>query len=537
MVYLDEYKSNTNLPTSPASIGSRTNVFGDKKKKGSNVKATLPTLPTLPTKPSKRSVMQQNNEIQQGNNDDTLQSHHHKSVVSSTSVFSNDDGNEQQHGVNKQVSINSVANSSFMSIPNPQNIGDIDIPQPMEAIIDVTPAMSTTLQNSAQSMKYEVSFVGNDTPTVDNLQFPERVPIDEVNLGTADEQLSGLDDDESLMDEIPTINQRRMQSVNIDEPSNDILQNNRFGSNDSDDDSIKSDSDYGDDDTSGSDSDSDSTSSSDDDGYGTFGLPQEEEKNICTRIAKVLYENSWTGEMISNSTEFSKREYNALLDVGNIPIDSYISNLVWKIIFYSQKKTEDDLINEDKPHIKWYWWDSNDIDSDWKWRKYNVIICQWITETYQLFLDKHYEKKSEPLQVDFRECQKKLEKEHEKTKKKTKNKRGDNDRDDDDGKDDEKESIDGNNNKNGKKKKITIDAYFDKNKDYEHVLQIGVDDENNKDIIIWHKIKRTTDNVEYCREIRVEHKLFSIKQDMRVDIYQQNPSPFAIPPQLAAIDA
>eukprot|EP01084_Bolivina_argentea_P039843 73623_1 len=65
---------------------------------------------------------------------------------------------------------------------------------------------------------------------------------------------------------------------------------------------------------------------------------EEEEENICIKIGKVLYENSWTGDMISSSTEFSRREYNALLDVGNISSDSYISNLVWKIIFYSQKK-------------------------------------------------------------------------------------------------------------------------------------------------------------------------------------------------------
>lgn len=34
----------------------------------------------------------------------------------------------------------------------------------------------------------------------------------------------------------------------------------------------------------------------------------EDEERICVQIGKVLYENSWTGEMISSSSEFSQRE-------------------------------------------------------------------------------------------------------------------------------------------------------------------------------------------------------------------------------------
>ena len=358
MVYMDEYKIKKPKQKRPTqhelspSPDSTYNIQTSMIARGPK-----PTLPQNPTH-SQHSVLSPTTKSGiKGGNDESLQSHHHKSILSSSSVLS--DGHNKQPPVSKQDSIN-TANSSFQSIPNPANIGDIDIPRPMEAVIDIDPSQNSN--NHLSSIKYEVSFV--DTPTVPALDFPERVPIDEVNLGTADE--SELTDNDTLFDErsIAGLSQRRMPSVNINETrhnrmaefaANDLVAESEEDEDDDDDD-IRSDSSYVTDTDSDSDSDSDSADSDDDErGFGTLGtlIPQEEEKNICMRIATVLYENSWTGEMISNSTEFSRREYNALLDVGGVITDSYIANLVWKIIFYSQKKTEDDLINEDKPHIKW----------------------------------------------------------------------------------------------------------------------------------------------------------------------------------------
>merc|ERR1712130_303698 len=247
-------------------------------------------------------------------------------------------------------------------------------------------------------------------------------------------------------------------------------------------------------------------------------MPHEEEKNICVRIAKVLYENSWTGEMIADSAEFSRREFNALLECGNVMTDSFISNLVWKIIFYSQKKSEDELINEDKAHNKWYWYDTNDISSDWKWRKYNVIICQWISDQYKLYLTNNND---DEMIIDFKKCQDKFEKDHRQNIVKSMRNRPEIKEDYDE--DDEKQEM-----SNKKKKKITIDAFFDVNSAYDHFLVIQRDN-------IWHKIKGS-DNREYSREIRLEYKLFDIKSDMIVTNYQPNPSPFAIP-NLLAVDA
>merc|ERR1712228_698622 len=222
---------------------------------------------------------------------------------------------------------------------------------------------------------------------------------------------------------------------------------------------------------------------------------------------------------IADSAEFSRREFNALLECGNVMTDSYISNLVWKIIFYSQKKSEDELINEDKAHKKWYWYDSNDIASDWKWRKYNVIICQWISDQYKSYLSKAVETEC----IDFKKCQKKFEKDQRQNIVKSMRKRPEIKEDDED----EKQGIldDGS---NKKKKKITIDAFFDVNSAYDHFLVI-----ERKHI--WHKIKGN-DNREYSREIRLDNKLFDVKSEMIVTNYQPNPSPFAIP-NLLAVDA
>eukprot|EP01084_Bolivina_argentea_P129844 229281_1 len=132
-----------------------------------------------------------------------------------------------------------------------------------------------------------------------------------------------------------------------------------------------------------------------------------QEKDILLQIAKVLYEHSWSGEMISLSTQFNRSDYNALLTVGGISINSNISNSVWKIISGLQKKVEDDLITENKKHIKWYWWDANinDYNYNWKWRKYNVIICEWISKQYQLYLnDNSYN------HIEFKLCQEELQK-------------------------------------------------------------------------------------------------------------------------------
>ncbi len=51
--------------------------------------------------------------------------------------------------------------------------------------------------------------------------------------------------------------------------------------------------------------------------------PQQENDTLL-QIAKVLYEHSWNGEMISLSTQFNRSDYNALLIVGGISIDSYV---------------------------------------------------------------------------------------------------------------------------------------------------------------------------------------------------------------------
>lgn len=95
-----------------------------------------------------------------------------------------------------------------------------------------------------------------------------------------------------------------------------------------------------DDDEDDEDSEDSESEDSEDDINGEDLANEEQEKKICEQIGKVLYENSWTGEMISSSAEFSQREFNALLDVGGVRTDAPICNLVWNIIFYSQKKTQ-----------------------------------------------------------------------------------------------------------------------------------------------------------------------------------------------------
>merc|ERR1712173_486212 len=79
-----------------------------------------------------------------------------------------------------------------------------------------------------------------------------------------------------------------------------------------------------------------------------------------------------------------------------------------------------------------------------------------------------------------------------------------------------------------KKKKITIDSFFDVNSNFNHFLVIEKEE-------IWHRI-RGNDNREYMREIRLESRLFDVKQEMIECNYQPNPSPFVIP-NLLALDA
>merc|ERR1712228_985923 len=114
----------------------------------------------------------------------------------------------------------------------------------------------------------------------------------------------------------------------------------------------------------------------------------------------------------------------------------------------SQKKSEDELINEDKAHKKWYWYDSNDIASDWKWRKYNVIICQWISDQYKSYLSKAVETEC----IDFKKCQKKFEKDQRQNIVKSMRKRPEIKEDDED----EKQGIlDDGSNKKRKKLQLT----------------------------------------------------------------------------------
>merc|ERR1712154_112202 len=143
--------------------------------------------------------------------------------------------------------------------------------------------------------------------------------------------------------------------------------------------------------------------------------------------------------MIYEAADFSRREYNALLECGNLRTDSWIADLVWQIIFYSQKKSEDDLVNGDKEHTKWFWYDSNDVSSDWMWRKYNVTICMWISTQYSLFISSA----KNAMTVSIKECKEKFENDHKQSKKSTRSQPiPENKADDEDDDDEKKESVD-----------------------------------------------------------------------------------------------
>eukprot|EP01083_Nonionella_stella_P169527 575001_1 len=369
------------------------------------------------------------------------------------------------HEANESTSTIASEPAGSMPIPEPGDINAIgDFPRPFEPVMPSQFDPPSLKVISTDAFKYSVSLI--ETPTLET-DMPSISNLSRVSIDPTIDQLSDGD-------HTPT------QTVNDEETKEDVS----------------------------SETESEETEEDSDDEE-AYAYLEEEEENICMRIGKVLYENSWTGDMISSSREFSRREYNALLDVGNIPSDSYISNLVWKIIFYSQKKSKDDLINEDKEHIKWYWFDSNDMDSDWKWRKYNVVICEWITQQFDAYLK---ETKNESKEIDFKDCEQNLIDLHKEKK--------------------SKKHIQDEKDKEEKKKntKPTIDPYFGKS-NYDHFLLIERQKEN---ILLWHKI--TKSNKTYYRELRLDHKLLAIKPDMIIANYQPNPSPFAIPPQLA-VDA
>merc|ERR1712129_637792 len=160
---------------------------------------------------------------------------------------------------------------------------------------------------------------------------------------------------------------------------------------------------------------------------------------------------------------------------------------------------------------------------DWKWRKYNVTICTWISNEYKLYLQEGNDTKN----VSFDECQQKFEKDH-KHKKSTRSQPIIEENDDEsDGKDDEKTSELKRSESKKRGKKIAIDAFFDVNSNYKHCLVFERQH-------IWHQIK-AKDGREYLREIKLEHQLFGVRKEMKVEKYETNPSPF-VTPNLLAVD-
>merc|ERR1711971_496344 len=108
-------------------------------------------------------------------------------------------------------------------------------------------------------------------------------------------------------------------------------------------------------------------------------------------------------------------------------------------------------VNEEQAHTRWLWFHADtEPNCLWKWRKYSVVICQWLSLTVQKFITTKGEERKE---VDFEECQKMLEQKHAKTSKKVNRDR-----------DEEKASEVNNGAAAAKKnKKVSIDAYFGKN--------------------------------------------------------------------------
>lgn len=241
----------------------------------------------------------------------------------------------------------------------------------------------------------------------------------------------------------------------------------------------------------------------------------------CRQIGRVLYENSWTGEMMASSTDFSRREFNALLDVVGVPTDSVISCLVWRIIFYSQRKTHDDLVNEEQTHTRWLWFHADcEANCLWKWRKYSVVICQWLSLILHRFIAQNQHRE----EVPFSECEEALQQKHAQTNKKGKDER-----------EEEKASsseVKKNGKGKGKGKKVSIDAYFGKHSKYSHC--VVMERQSKGDVRVWHRISDS--DIEYLREVRCEQQLFGVRRELRVDVYHPNPSPFAIPPQLAGVE-
>lgn len=136
-----------------------------------------------------------------------------------------------------------------------------------------------------------------------------------------------------------------------------------------------------------------------------------DEETIVKKIAFVLCENQWTGDMINNGKEFNKSTFDALLDVGQIPKNNPTVRYVWKVIHYSQQKTVDETFNEEQLHIKWFWFDCRQLNNNWIWKKYNVVICQWISKCYELFLIEYKNVvKDGLLEFDFLLCEQELQK-------------------------------------------------------------------------------------------------------------------------------
>merc|ERR1712079_848748 len=90
-----------------------------------------------------------------------------------------------------------------------------------------------------------------------------------------------------------------------------------------------------------------------------------------------------------------------------------------------------------------------------------------------------------------------------------------------------------------KKERITIDPFFHKDDKYRHHLVIekgeAEAESNPLGIRTWHRICQKG-GTQYLREIRMEHKLFAVRPELKVDHYIQKPSPFSLPPQLVDVE-
>jgi len=102
-------------------------------------------------------------------------------------------------------------------------------------------------------------------------------------------------------------------------------------------------------------------------------------------IAKALFRGKWNGLMLYDNDTFSMDTYHSILECNNINLQSQTVKFIWNIIYASQKKINDSNISENTTHIKWFWFDNN----TWKYRKYHIIVCKWLTKTSKAFIKRN----------------------------------------------------------------------------------------------------------------------------------------------------